>query len=52
MYLISANDLYTVVTLIKRLPDRYIKNGNLYDGVYNELTSAELAKICRRGIKV
>lgn len=46
MYLISANDLYTVVCLIHRLPDRYI------DGVYNELTRAELKAICSRGIKV
>ena len=52
MYLISANDLYTVVCLIHRLPDRYIKNGDHYDGVYNELTRAELKEICSRGIKV
>lgn len=52
MYLISANDLYTVVCLIHRLPDRYIKNGDHYDGVYNELTRAELKAICSRGIKV
>lgn len=52
MYLISAKDLYTVVTLIKRLPDRYLKNGNLYDGVYNVLNKDELEKICSRGINV
>lgn len=52
MYLISAKDLYTVVTLINRLPDRYLKNGNLYDGVYNTLSKDELEKICSRGIKL
>lgn len=52
MYVISARDLHTVVTLIGRLPDRYIKNGNLYDGVYNKLSRAELEQICSRGIKV
>lgn len=52
MYVISARDLYTVVTLIGRLPDRYVKNGNLYDGVYSELTQIELDQICSRGIKV
>ena len=52
MYLISAKDLYTVVTLIRRLPDRYLKNGNLYVGVYNTLNKDELKKICSRGIKL
>ena len=52
MYLISAKDLYTVVTLIRRLPDRYLKNGNLYDGIYNTLSKDELKKICSRGIKL
>lgn len=52
MYVISARDLHTVVTLIGRLPDRYIKNGNLYDGVYNRLSQHELEQICSRGIKV
>lgn len=52
MYLISSKDLYTVVTLIRRLPDRYLKNGNLYDGVYNTLNKDELEKICSRGIRV
>ena len=52
MYLISAKDLYTVVTLIGRLPDRYLKNGNLYDGVYNMLSKDELEKICSHGIKL
>ena len=52
MHLISAKDLYTVVTLIKRLPDKYLKNGNLYDGVYNTLSKDELKKICSRCIKL
>lgn len=52
MYVISARDLHTVVMLIGRLPDRYIKNGNLYDGVYNRLSQPELEQICSRGIKV
>lgn len=52
MYCISAKDLTTVVKLINRLPDRYIKNGNLYDGVYNQLSKDELKEICSRGIKV
>lgn len=52
MYLISAKNIYTVVTLINRLPDRYLKNGNLYDGVYNTLGKDELEKICSRGIKL
>ena len=52
MYLLSAKDLYTVVTLIKLLPDRYLKNENLYDGVYNTLSEDELKKICSRGIKL
>ena len=52
MYVISARDLPTVVTLIGRLPDRYVENGNLYDGVYNKLSPTELEQSCSRGIKV
>lgn len=53
MYTISANDLYSVVTLINRLPDRYITcgQGKLVWGIYNTLTTEELEKICSCGIK-
>lgn len=49
MYLIKAKDLYTVVKLIDRLPSRYIKNGNMYDGVY-ELSGNERVRIYTAGI--
>ena len=52
MHVISARDLPTVVTLIGRLPDRYVKNENLYDGVYNKLSPTELEQTRARGIKV
>ncbi len=54
MFVIDANDLYTVVTLINRLPDRYITcgQGKLSYAIYNSLTPAELEKICSRNIKV
>ena len=52
MYLISAKDLYTVVTLIERLPDRYLRNRNLFDGVYNMISKDELKKSCSRGSKL
>lgn len=49
MYLIKGKDLYTAVKLIGRLPVRYIKNGNMYDGVY-VLSGAERVRICTAGI--
>lgn len=49
MYLIKAKDLYTVVKLIDRLPVRYIKNGNMYDGVY-ALSGNERVRIYTAGI--
>lgn len=53
MYLVKSDDLYAVVTMIGRLPDRYIKEASgKWAGVYNKLSAAELRKICRRGIKL
>lgn len=51
MYLIKAKDLYTVVKLIGRLPVRYIKNGNMYDGVY-ALSGNERLRIYKAGISI
>lgn len=45
MYRINGNDLYRVVVRINRLPDKYVKNGNMYDGIYNYLTQDEIKKI-------
>lgn len=50
MYLINAEDLLTVVKLINRLPDGYIKNGDMYDGLYKVLSESELKKISSIGI--
>lgn len=45
MYRIFHKYLYSVVAKINRLPDKYVKNGNLYDGIYNNLTQDEIKKI-------
>lgn len=45
MYLVKAVDLYRAVQLIGRLPDSYVKDGNLYDGLYKDLSTSELEKI-------
>lgn len=45
MYRILGKYLYTVVNLINKLPDKYVKNGTVYDGIYNNLTQDEIKKI-------
>ena len=52
MYLVKAVDLFGAVKFIGRLPDSYVKNGNLYDGIYKYLSVPELLIIRDAGIEV
>lgn len=44
---VYGKSLYMVVAILKRLPDRYEKVENGFDGVYNNLSEEELRKIER-----
>lgn len=51
MYLIKGVDLFRAVQFIDRLPDSYVKNGNLYDGLYKDLSVLELLILHDVGIE-
>ena len=52
MDLVKGVDLFRAVQFIDRLPDSYVKNGNLYDGLYKDLSVLELLILHDVGIEV